>query len=334
MTDSHASNRRRLSRAIGAFCLSLAGCLCTLWVCADTILGDAWRIFLINDILVPAGLHRSPVSQPVTVTVPDLTGQLYTADGCPDVTRDVYDVSVTYLYNDKQARTVLSQTPAAGLTRKAVPGELRIPLSLTVSVGPRLSIIPDVFGVDSRTACIDLTEKGLLVRTVDVYPVRPGVLADADGCTYRYVPRGTSQFVDVSTLTSGTALFSDPPDGSRLPAGTDVTLYVLSALPVPSPVCPQLVGLSYEDAVAALEERGITVGQITLADDDTAFGLLPGTVVNQSRLAGTRLSPYDKVDITIAPERALPFPFSDPRHFRQSRLPSKYDQKRNLHGLH
>lgn len=331
MPDGHAS---RLSRAVGAFCLSLAGCLCTLWICADTILGDAWRGFLINDILVPAGFHESSVSQPITVTVPDLIGQTYTADGCPGITQEIFDVSVTYLYNDNPARTVLSQTPAAGLTRKAVPGDRRIPLSLTVSAGPRLSTVPDVFGIDSRTACIDLTENGLRVRTVDLYPVRPGVLTDADGCTYRYVPRGTSQIVDVSALATGTALFSDPPEGSRLSAGADVTLYVLSAFPVPSPVCPQLVGLSFEDAVDALEERGITIGQITLADADAAAGRLPGTVIIQSRLPGTRLSPDDKVDITVVPERAIPFPSSDPRHFWQSRLPSKYDQKRNLHGLH
>lgn len=318
-----------LGRLCGVFLLSLAACLATAHVAADVLLGDAWKCFLFNNI---SGLKTPDIQPPVTVTVPDLVGQSYSTDTLSDQLRDRFDVTVIYSYNDKPARTILSQSPDGGLLRKVVPGKARIPLSLTVSVGPQLSTVPDVFGMDGREAAAAMTGQGLQVRSVDLYPLRPGELVDAGGNRFRYVPRGTMQGADVSALPVGTALFTDPPADTPLPIGSEVTLYVLSADTVPSPVCPQLCGLSCADALKALRDRGIKPGKVTFSDYDPASDAQPGTVTSQSRLAGTHFSPDDAVDLVVVPQPPISLPSHDPRHFWQPRLPS--EQQRKPYGLH
>ncbi|MCQ2430422.1 MAG: PASTA domain-containing protein [Clostridia bacterium] len=305
----HSPQRRaRSGRPAAGFVMSLAAFSAVVWICGDTLLGDAWRGFLLNEGMLLAGREPVGVPSPVTVTVPDLTGQPFSADALPS---DVYTVEVTYVYDDKPARTVLDQTPPPGSRRKALPDSRTVPLRLTVSAGPHTVPVPGVQLTDSREAAVALTERGFTVTEVPLTLTPSGVLTAPDGQRFRCVPHGTTRRTELSRLQAGTALFTEPPAGTDLCVGASVTLYVLESTPSPSPLCPSLIGLHEDEARQLLSARGIAVGSVTRAVSADAGA---GTVLSQSRLPGTRLPPDDSVDLIVA-EAPPPRPAADPRHF-------------------
>lgn len=216
----------------GKRCLFAVGLLaCTLWLAADTVLG------------IPA------LRQPgLTVRVPDLLGQRFT-DGALGVTSP-FRASVTYVYDDAPPRTVLSQSPPPGATRKVVPGGEAYPLSLVVSLGRRELRLPDTRGLDARVAKAILSGKGL---TVEVSPVTV-----MDGLS-RHTP--THAVLDMS-----------PAPGVVVDGTTRVTLFIAEPPEDHGTLCPDLRGLSFPEAAARLRDAGLSIGGVSLAkssvDDD------------------------------------------------------------------
>ena len=140
-------------------CLFLA--LAVGWICADTLFGAS----LFGGL---TGRGRDTV----TVTVPELTGQLYSAalPDTPTLPADprgrsgesgqsapsglssglpsgLFDISVTYVYSREPARQILEQSPPPGARRKVIPGQRRVALHLTVSMGQPVHPVPDTVGL-------------------------------------------------------------------------------------------------------------------------------------------------------------------------------------------
>lgn len=279
------SGRFGKRRYAAAFALSLVLLLSVLYVCGDALLGDAWHGYILGEMT--AG-KQSGGSAAVTVTVPDLTLRPFSAD-CLD--EGLFGLSVTYVENDAPPRTVLSQSPAAGSLRKAVPGEKRVPVRVAVSIGPKTISVPSVFGSEGRIAVCNLRSSGFTVKTVFLTQDGSNNLISDSGLRFRYVPRGT---FDVPP--PGYAVFTEPDAGAVVKVGTEVTLYVMADSPARSPVCPDVTGMTLADAERLLSGAGIRIGRI---DESDCTGE-PGTVTAQSRLPGTRLSPDDAVDLTVA----------------------------------
>jgi beta-lactam-binding protein with PASTA domain/tRNA A-37 threonylcarbamoyl transferase component Bud32 len=131
---------------------------------------------------------------------------------------------VTQKFDPKPAGTVLAQSPEAGfLIGKG--GEV----SLTVSKGIEMTVVPQVIGLSQEEAEAQLKDAKLLIGQV--------------------IQR------DVN-LPAGQVLAMQPAPGAQLAAGTKVTLVVSSG----KVQVPELRGKTQEEAIQALQQLGFAVG--------------------------------------------------------------------------
>ena len=266
-------------------CLFLA--LAVGWICADTLFGAS----LFGGL---TGRGRDTV----TVTVPELTGQLYSA-ALPDaptlpadprdrsgesgqsapsglssgLSSGLFDISVTYVYSREPARQILEQSPPPGARRKVIPGQRRVALHLTVSMGQPVHPVPDTVGLSRIAAEKALRDRGLSADIRESAP--PSARRSDAGCVLRSVP----------------------PAGTRLEEGDSVILYVAPDAPASSVRCPSLVGLDLASARDALSRAGLSAGQVLFLPSPD---LLPGTVLSQSLAPSSLLPPGTPVALSVS----------------------------------
>ena len=262
-------------------CLFLA--LAVGWICADTLFGAS----LFGGL---TGRGRNTV----TVTVPELTGQLYSA-ALPDaptlpadprgrsgesgqsapsgLSSGLFDISVTYVYSREPARQILEQSPPPGARRKVIPGQRRVALHLTVSMGQPVHPVPDTVGLSRIAAEKALRDRGLSADIRESAP--PSARRSDAGCVLRSVP----------------------PAGTRLEEGGSVILYVAPDAPASSARCPSLVGLDLASARDALSRAGLSAGQVLFLPSPD---LLPGTVLSQSLAPSSLLPPGTPVALSVS----------------------------------
>ena len=262
-------------------CLFLA--LAVGWICADTLFGAS----LFGGL---TGRGRDTV----TVTVPELTGQLYSA-ALPDaptlpadprgrsgesgqsapsgLSSGLFDISVTYVYSREPARQILEQSPPPGARRKVIPGQRRVALHLTVSMGQPVHPVPDTVGLSRIAAEKALRDRGLFADIRESAP--PSARRSDAGCVLRSVP----------------------PAGTRLEEGDSVILYVAPDAPASSVRCPSLVGLDLASARDALSRAGLSAGQVLFLPSPD---LLPGTVLSQSLAPSSLLPPGTPVALSVS----------------------------------
>ena len=262
-------------------CLFLA--LAVGWICADTLFGAS----LFGGL---TGRGRNTV----TVTVPELTGQLYSA-ALPDaptlpadprgrsgesgqsapsgLSSGLFDISVTYVYSREPARQILEQSPPPGARRKVIPGQRRVALHLTVSMGQPVHPVPDTVGLSRIAAEKALRDRGLSADIRESAP--PSARRSDAGCVLRSVP----------------------PAGTRLEEGDSVILYVAPDAPASSVRCPSLVGLDLASARDALSRAGLSAGQVLFLPSPD---LLPGTVLSQSLAPSSLLPPRTPVALSVS----------------------------------
>jgi serine/threonine-protein kinase len=137
---------------------------------------------------------------------------------------------------------------------------------LEVSQGPQRVPVPDVVGYDQATAS-NLVEAAGLTASVD--------------SAQTAAPKG----VVVNTR---------PPAGRALVPGARVTLVVSAGAPT-IPI-PDVTGLTLEEARAALEQAGLTLGTYFRRTSDQK----PGTVIEQRPMPGTLSAPGVAVDVILA----------------------------------
>ena len=266
-------------------CLFLA--LAVGWICADTLFGAS----LFGGL---TGRGRDTV----TVTVPELTGQLYSAalpdaptlpddprgrsgesgqsapSGLPSgLSSGLFDISVTYVYSREPARQILEQSPPPGARRKVIPGQRRVALHLTVSMGQPVHPVPDTVGLSRIAAEKALRDRGLSADIRESAP--PSARRSDAGCDLRSVP----------------------PAGTRLEEGDSGILYVAPDAPASSVRCPSLVGLDLASARDALSRAGLSAGQVLFLPSPD---LLPGTVLSQSLAPSSLLPPGTPVALSVS----------------------------------
>lgn len=171
--------------------------------------------------------------------------------------------------DDVDLGEVIRTEPPAGSTL-----EEGAELTLVVSEGATLAVLPDVVGISREDAVAALTAEGL-------QPVETTIDSDT-------VPIG----VVVSWLVT------EQPDleaGSEVLKGTQVQIVVSSGPSLRS--VPALIGLSEEAALALLAETQF-IGQ--RGDDVRDASAAPGTVVTQAPVAGEQLMRGSTIVYSIA----------------------------------
>ncbi|STC68441.1 Stk1 family PASTA domain-containing Ser/Thr kinase [Corynebacterium pilosum] len=205
----------------------------------------------------------------------------------------------------------------------------------------RYGEIPQVLGMDREEAIAAVSEAGFEPTTEIVYhddvpkdqPVGteppsgdkllPGdsvtVLISQGKPTVPEVPAGMGvedyralaeqRTFDVSTGESvysadapvGSIAETNPPAGTPMPIGSTVTVAVSKG---PEPIgVPDLRGLPEDEAIAALREAGLNVGEISHTFDDEIYG---GNVVSTDPPQSTELERGNTVDLVLSNARTVP----------------------------
>ena len=237
-----------------------------VYLVADTLLGVSW----LSDIWDrhPQGYVGDPI--PLTVEIPHLVGCRFSQSTLPELQGLVYDVTYVYHPTAEEGR-ILSQTPAGGVSRKVTARDACV-VSLVVSMGREQASVPRLSGMDPREAEGVLRRLGLTARRV-------------------YLP----------VEGKGGVLMSRPASGCLLDRGDTVTLVLGRTSPRVASPCPDLTGLSAEQAEAVLRDAGLTLGEIKTLPTLDPFRIREGedVVLAQSHAAGSYLPYGHAVSITL-----------------------------------
>ncbi len=208
---------------------------------------------------------ESPLfSKAQDITLPDLTG-LTEAEVKQNSVYSQIKVEWQKEYNSSVAEGVVyKQTPRAGRTVKQSQT-----VTLTLSMGTQYADIPDLTNMAQDDAAAMLKEKGFNVLVV--------------------------QNVDESVAV-GAVIRTDPAAGESAEAGSTVVLYVSRAAVDTTTTVPDLTGLTYEDALAALATNKLAMGAQTHMFSDYPAG----TVCAQGVAPGTEAKINSRVPVYIS----------------------------------
>jgi beta-lactam-binding protein with PASTA domain/formylglycine-generating enzyme required for sulfatase activity len=99
------------------------------------------------------------------------------------------------------------------------------------------------------------------------------------------------------TVPPNAVISQNPVAGSMVPRGSAVNLVVAARRPKPRAHVPNVVGLHKNQAVAALQRAGLTVGTITAVNSDS---LPAGQILAQSPAANARVFRGSAVNLTLS----------------------------------
>ncbi len=198
-----------------------------------------------------------------TVTVPSVAGQSEAAAGATLRGAGLVPVPALSANASVPNGVVIGETPPAG---SVVGKGTRVTFS--VSAGPGSSALLNVVGLTASQATAKLKAAGF---------------------------KPTTETQSSVSVASGRVISTDPPAGTELQAGSQVTVLV-SGGPAQTTV-PNVVGESRAAAEAALANAKLTVGTVTQRETTERS---PGTVLEQSPSAESSLVDDGKVNLTIA----------------------------------
>jgi len=175
-----------------------------------------------------------------------------------------FKVDVQEEFSDEFAAGFVSRQSPPGGTKMA-EGET---VEVWVSGGAQTVELPDFRGWDEGDVADWLRENGL------------------EG------ERKTGRSDDVA---EGRVFRQDPAAGAAVERGSTVTFWVSSG--EPRVAVPDLSGMTQADAVAALTQAGLAVGEVTNQSSDSVE---EGRVMAQDPAADTKVEPGSKVDIVLS----------------------------------
>jgi serine/threonine-protein kinase len=165
-------------------------------------------------------------------------------------------------FSTEEKGTVLGQNPEAG--REIRSGDT---VDLTISGGEETKVVPDVVGLREVEAVEVLANAGF----------------------------GVKRFFEPNERAEGIVFDQDPRGGGEAKIGSVIDI-LISQGPDEFPM-PDVLGMQEDDAVSALESRGLEVSVVRQFTGDPGQ---EGEVIDQSPVAGTTVQRGDNVEITVA----------------------------------
>jgi serine/threonine-protein kinase len=216
--------------------------------------------------LISAALTLRIVRNSQTTSAPNLTGRTLAA-ATNDAGQRRLRIKVTDRKNHPKIGSgrVIEQDPPAGTSIK----ENRT-LRVVLSMGPRKTTVPDVQGQALRSARLRLDSMGVPIRRIIEAP---------------------------SAVADDTVLVQVPDAGTVENLGDGVLLVVARNGSMRDYVMPDLIGKNLSDITRAFESRGFVPPQVRYKSYP---GLLRGTILSQSPLAGYRLNPRTAVIFEVS----------------------------------
>ncbi|MBR4959306.1 MAG: protein kinase, partial [Clostridia bacterium] len=188
------------------------------------------------------------------IPVRDFVGMSYTdeLEDFFDASAVYYLLNVEYKYsNTIEEGKIISQTPAAGATKKFLAEKQKIQIDLVVSKGTETTVLEDYTVRDYREAEAALRKLGLTV----------------------VVEEAASNYLDI-----GYVVRTDPEAGTVMDIGDTVTLYVNYGTDTIKTSVPNFVGMTEADALIHVIENQLEVGKVTYERSSNPAG----TVIRQS----------------------------------------------------
>ena len=222
-----------------------------------------WLWLLILLALATMALAAYLLLRPEQLTVPDVIGR-ESATATQILQNRGFEVDIVNVENPQVERnTVAAQDPRPNT--QAPEGST---VTINVSTGPGEATVPTVAGLPTDEAEAQLSDAGFETR----------------------VERQFSNRVE-----RGRVIGTQPEAGSVVERGTAVVLLVSRG--VEQVAVPDVVGASEDDARAALEDAGLSAGNVTEqenADEE------PGTVLEQDPAAGGEVDRGTAVNLVVA----------------------------------
>lgn len=240
---------------------------------------SAISVAAVSALTVVATLFFPYLAPYDTLTVPDLSGV-----SIAEVER-VYGNKLTlliaYEYSDEYpAGAVISQIPAAGVTRKLYGRDTPPELSLKISSGRHFYTVEKLIGENERNALLTLRNAAIPVKVI-----------------YKHS----------NNVPQGVVISTSPAEGQRVFDGETITLTVSLGKEILTASVPNLYGLTEAQAHSVLEQKGLRVGKITYKNSDATAG----TVIVQGHAPYSSVPLDTSVDLTVSlgslsPQRLVP----------------------------
>ena len=195
------------------------------------------------------------------VTIPTFVGDIYSADYASSLEKQGYKLSVTEVFDDTYpAGTVIAQSPSHGERRVLDPSHPSCDLSLTVSKGAELIVLPELAYYDHREAESRIRSLGLI-------------------CTV--------ENENDPSVPEGFVIRTIPASGSKVRTGASITLCVSSGAGISYVKVPSFVGKDEITVARLMDENNLIVGNVSRVYDDTVE---KGVVISQSIEEGTEVA--------------------------------------------
>lgn len=218
-------------------------------------------ILIFDKILMPNLVFDKKI-----VSVPNLVGM-----NLNDAIKKLQSIGLEYkiggqLFSEKfPENTILSQTPQESLSVKQ--GRT---IYLSVSKGNQKVEVPNLVGMTTRTAKIELMKQGLQFGNV----------------AYDYS----------DLMGKDTIIYQNLQVGSMVPYGTEIDM-VVSQGSNNNYTIPNLIGLKIDEAEKILNENGFVMGTITYSDNGT---YTIGTIFEQLPYPGSVSPPGSHIDVKVS----------------------------------
>lgn len=215
-----------------------------------------------STVVLTVSKGKKGIDQNKTVTVPSLTGKIFSAAQKEASEQDLYIKIVDTVFSSKYTKDqIISQDPQSGSQVKA-----GTTVNVVVSLGIESVYVPDVQYRNEQDARNMLGDKNLNVTVLN------------------------EESRDVSP---GCVIRQEPAAGTSVPAGTTVTVYVSSGFTVSA---PYVTGMEEQEAREAITSAGL-VANVCYESSSTVNS---GYVIRQTPAAGTSCSQNDTVTIVVS----------------------------------
>lgn len=145
---------------------------------------------------------------------------------------------------------------------------------LSISIGEKPIIMPNLFSVSPREAELILETNGLKLRN--------------------------KNYVYSDIYHEGTVIGQSYPQGQVIKPGTGIDITISLGKLHEELVVPDLIGKSLYEARARLKETQLKLGEITYEEREN---ILPETILKQSIPPGDTFKPGDTIDLTVSKEK-------------------------------
>lgn len=215
-----------------------------------------------STVVLTVSKGKKGIDQNKTVTVPSLTGKIFSAAQKEASEQDLYIKIVDTVFSSKYTKDqIISQDPQSGSQVKA-----GTTVNVVVSLGIESVYVPDVQYRNEQDARNMLGDKNLNVTVLN------------------------EESRDVSP---GCVIRQEPAAGTSVPAGTTVTVYVSSGY---TTSVPHVTGMEESEAREAVTSADL-VPNVCYESSSTVNS---GYVIRQTPAAGTSCSQNDTVTIVVS----------------------------------